>query len=122
MTAPERRFQQDLGQNMRRARLARGLTQQELAGAIGTTRASVANLEAGRQRMSAYVLVLAAGTLGVTTAELIPDAGSEDGGRRPARLAGDVPDAHRMLLTRLLASAADRKDRDASSQAQYRGE
>jgi transcriptional regulator with XRE-family HTH domain len=100
----------------------RGITQQQLAVAIGATRATVANLEAGRQRMSAYALVLAAGALEVSVADLLPIKSERDGLLRATRLPKDVPEAHRTILDRVLASAANGEDFDVATKAQHRRE
>ena len=49
------------------------MSQSALAGQIGFTRSSVANLEAGRQRIALHLLVLLARALRCEPAELIPD-------------------------------------------------
>src|SRR6266540_2423008 len=67
-----RRFYEDVGRRLRRARLAAGLTQQELAVAVDLSRASIANMEAGRQPFPVYTLVLLARALKVPIVELLP--------------------------------------------------
>lgn len=46
----------DLGQRIRERRMRIGLSQAELAERIGQTRASVANLEAGKQRLMLHTV------------------------------------------------------------------
>jgi transcriptional regulator with XRE-family HTH domain len=49
------------------------MSQSALAGRIGFTRSSVANLEAGRQRIALHLLVLLARALDCEPATLIPE-------------------------------------------------
>ncbi len=59
------RFYVDAGQRINKARRDAGLTQQALAAVSGLTRSSVANVEAGRQRIPLHVLASMAKPLGV---------------------------------------------------------
>lgn len=72
------RFYVSVGDRIRSARTAARLTQAELAGRLGLARSSVANIEAGRQRVPLHVFVAIAEALAVDISELIPD-GSESG-------------------------------------------
>ncbi|HEX5566724.1 MAG TPA: helix-turn-helix transcriptional regulator [Streptomyces sp.] len=63
-----------LGQRLLAARRRRGVTQQELADAVGLTRASVANIEAGNQRIQVHTLIAAAQALGLDPAVLLSEA------------------------------------------------
>jgi transcriptional regulator with XRE-family HTH domain len=67
-------FYVQVGQHVRTAREDRGLSQATLARRIGFTRSSVANLEAGRQRVTLHLFVLIARALGVEPDGLLPDA------------------------------------------------
>lgn len=60
---------EDLGRNIRRARLLAGLTQEQLGRAVGLTRTSVNNIEHGRQKVLVHTLLELASACGVT-----PDA------------------------------------------------
>lgn len=116
VVSDSRRFAHELGVALREARTAKGRTQQELADEIGVTRASIANLEAGRQRMSAYYLALAANALGVNPIDLLPKPGTAETPQTPGnRVLKNLPASHRDLVTRLLASAAHEGDSDGSS-------
>lgn len=64
----------DLGGRIREAREARGITQHDLAVAVGLTRGSVANLESGRQRVQVHTLIAAAQALGLDAADLLSQA------------------------------------------------
>jgi transcriptional regulator with XRE-family HTH domain len=66
------RLYADIGIRVRGARTQHGWTQEELAHAVGLTRSSVANLEAGRQRTLAHVMVLIAQALGIPVETLLP--------------------------------------------------
>jgi transcriptional regulator with XRE-family HTH domain len=75
-----------VGANVRDARKRAGLTQADLAAAVRMTRSSIANLEAGRQRIPVHLLVWIGETLGVRPRDLLPDASTFDG----VRLVSDV--------------------------------
>jgi transcriptional regulator with XRE-family HTH domain len=66
-------FYQQLGSAVRRRRLERGLTQGDVAARIvpAVTRASIANLELGHQRVLAHTLVQLSDILGVPVVELL---------------------------------------------------
>lgn len=63
-----------IGENVKRAREARGMTQQGLATKIGFLRTSVANIERGFQRVPIDVLGEIASALGVTLGDLLPSS------------------------------------------------
>jgi transcriptional regulator with XRE-family HTH domain len=67
-----RRFYEEVGRRLRRARLDAGLTQQELANQVELSRASIANIEAGRQQFPLHALILFARALDIKPASLIP--------------------------------------------------
>lgn len=60
-----------VGQNVRRLRLARGLTQEVLAERAGFTQQYISELENGRQNPTAVTLYELASQLGSTPAELV---------------------------------------------------
>ena len=66
-------FYKLVGAKVRSARIEAGLSQATLAGQVGLTRSSVANLEAARQRTSLYHFVLISRALGAEVSELLPD-------------------------------------------------
>lgn len=57
-------FYRELGQRMQAARKALGITQEGLATMFDLTRASIANMEQGRQRAPLHTVVRMAGMLG----------------------------------------------------------
>ena len=66
-------FYRQLGSTVRRRRLERGLTQGDVASRIvpAVTRASIANLELGHQRVLAHTLIQLSEILDVPVAELL---------------------------------------------------
>lgn len=97
----------NLGQQVREARLARGVTQGALAIAVGLTRASVTNLEGGAQRLQVHTLIAVSQALNLDPADLISRALSGE------QLADAIPagaerDARR--LAKRLASVRDQID------------
>ena len=69
-----------LGRRVQTERAGRSMTQEALARRIGLTRSSVANLEAGRQKIQVHILVSIASALRVDLDRLIPESerGSEE--------------------------------------------
>lgn len=65
-------FYQRLGGRIATIRRERNITQDRLAAAVGLSRASVANVEAGRQALAVHMLIAFASVLGKDPAELIP--------------------------------------------------
>lgn len=96
-----------LGAHLAAARKARGVRQADLATAVGLTRASVANIENGVQRVQIHTLVAAAQALGIAPADLITKA-LEGGEPLVQPLPGGQREA--ALLTRRLVAARDHID------------
>jgi transcriptional regulator with XRE-family HTH domain len=73
----DERFYADLGRRLRWHRERRHMTQQQLGEVLDppTTRASIANIEAGKQRVLAHTLVQLADALGASVSELLPSSG-----------------------------------------------
>ena len=67
-------FYERVGVQVREARLENNLTQAALAARISLTRSSIANLEAGRQRIPLHLIVVIADVLGVEASDLIPSS------------------------------------------------
>jgi transcriptional regulator with XRE-family HTH domain len=74
-------FYEQLGATIRRHRLERGLTQGELAARLvpAVTRASIANLELGHQRVLSHTLVQLADALDVPVTDLLGTAHAKSG-------------------------------------------
>jgi transcriptional regulator with XRE-family HTH domain len=98
VTEPEvDQFYKEFGHRVRLARERAGVTQAHLAAAVGLTRSSVANLEAGRQKILLHVLLIMANLLDVEPVELLPEYDEEsvlDLAKLDNRLR-DFPDDHR---------------------------
>lgn len=62
-----------VGSKVRSARLAADLSQEFLAHKVGLTRSSVANLEAGRQRIALHLFAAIANALNKDACELLPE-------------------------------------------------
>ena len=62
-----------LGSTIKARRRVLGLTQHELAKRLGISRASLANMETGRQRVLVHQLYELAGQLNVSVQELLPE-------------------------------------------------
>lgn len=84
------RFYADIGIRVRNARTAAELSQAALADLVGLTRSSVANLEAGRQRIALHLFYMIAQALDTDPQELLPEPG------RPSQLR-DFPDLQEHL-------------------------
>jgi len=65
-------FYAEFGRRLRDLRRAAGLSQQELAARVDISRASVANIERGAQRVALHQAVELAAALGVDPIRLIP--------------------------------------------------
>jgi len=62
-----------VGSKVRSARLAADMSQELLANQVGLTRSSVANLEAGRQRMALHLFVAITYALDKDACEILPE-------------------------------------------------
>jgi transcriptional regulator with XRE-family HTH domain len=77
----------ELGARIRAARLAQGLTQEQLAHAVGVTRSAVAQWETGRAGQVGGNLARIARVLGSSAAYLL--SGEQEAGAAPLPLRGD---------------------------------
>lgn len=71
-------FYVELGARIRALRQEANGTQASLGAATGLTRSSIANLEAGRQRIPAHTLAAIAASLDKTLDELVPEPGAKE--------------------------------------------
>ncbi len=62
----------EIGRRVLEERKALGFTQTDLAQEVGILRTSIANIEAGRQRLPIYMLFRIALALGVSVDDLLP--------------------------------------------------
>jgi transcriptional regulator with XRE-family HTH domain len=81
------------GRRVRAARRAAGLTPTGLGGLVGLSRSSIANLEAGRQRVPIHVIWNLSAALGVPVRDLVPEPVIRTRATNPAvnRLLGQEP-------------------------------
>jgi DNA-binding XRE family transcriptional regulator len=104
-------FYRRFGRAIRRARLDQNLTQADLGRPLDLSRASIANIEAGRQHCSLHAAVVLADTLDVPLTDLLPDADDA-----PLVLAELEPDLDRyrddiaLVLSRVASDTATAKD------------
>jgi transcriptional regulator with XRE-family HTH domain len=66
-------FYAAVGRNVRNVRIRHEVSQTQLANLIGFNRSSVANLEAGRQRIALHLFFLIAEALDARPEEILPD-------------------------------------------------
>jgi transcriptional regulator with XRE-family HTH domain len=64
----------EIGERIRVSRRANRLKQHQLADRVGMSRASLANMEVGRQKILVHQLYAIAVALGLSPADLIPEA------------------------------------------------
>lgn len=67
------RFNEQLGENIRDARIKAGLTQSQLAQLIGMGTSTISNYENGRRYISLETTVVIAIALGVSLQDLVPE-------------------------------------------------
>jgi transcriptional regulator with XRE-family HTH domain len=100
----------DVGDRLRRARTAAGLTTRRLAAVTGVSQAMISTIENGRTTPSIATLFKLADALGVRAQALLPEAGADEvtivreDTSVPVRMSDDSPG----LDGRLLVSGADR--------------
>ncbi|MCW7541669.1 XRE family transcriptional regulator [Aquabacterium sp. A7-Y] len=87
--------------NLRATRLARGLSQEALAGASGVSRRMLVGLENGDTNVSLTTLDRVAAALGVTFAELLRPPGESQKPQPVLAWRGAVPGSHALLLQSL---------------------
>jgi transcriptional regulator with XRE-family HTH domain len=97
----EGEFYRHVGGQVRLLREAAALKQDELALRVGISRASVANVEAGKQAVPLHILIAITETLGASVGELIP---KRDSPRPPGTTLADAPLGVRAFIKELSAS------------------
>jgi transcriptional regulator with XRE-family HTH domain len=70
----EASFYSDLGGRIARARDKAGIDQAHLGRMVGLSRSSISNIEGGRHALKAHLLIRICQVLGVTPADLLPEA------------------------------------------------
>jgi transcriptional regulator with XRE-family HTH domain len=89
-------FYRGFGTKVRQAR-GGGLTQEELAARVKLSRTSIANIEAGRQRVPLHMLHVFAQALGVAPESLLPAHEQPEPAVRPELVADLVPEERRLV-------------------------
>lgn len=69
---PSRRFREEVGLLIKKAREKKDIPQGRLASRIGLTRTSINNIEHGRQRLMLDTLLMISDILNVSIVELLP--------------------------------------------------
>lgn len=73
----EDKFYEEVGQLIMKERLSAGVKQEDLANFLELSRASIVNIEKGRQRPSTFLLINIAKYLKIDFMELIPSVNSK---------------------------------------------
>lgn len=101
----------EFGRRLKAEREDLDIRQETVAGRVGLSRASVANIEAGRQRFPFHIAYQLAAALGVDLSRLLPDpAGLHDFAELPPELLRSVPASDRRWVRDLLSKEAARDD------------
>src|SRR5262245_66476690 len=102
-----------LGQLVQRHRERLGLNQVEVARAIGLSRASIANIETGRQRIPIHHLYRLARALRVDVHALLPEEGAAQIGGidRPIRSAVKLSEHEQAEVARVVGAMKAREKR-----------
>jgi transcriptional regulator with XRE-family HTH domain len=103
----------EIGDIVRRRRKKLGKTQAELAPKLGLSRASVANIETGRQSLLVHQLYALAEALELSPQDLLP-ASSSAPSSGVLKFSGDVSDRQKDQLSRLIADAVPEPEDDDS--------
>jgi transcriptional regulator with XRE-family HTH domain len=99
-------FYEQLGKQIRKARIDAKVTQEQLARALRLTRTSVTNIERGRQPVMTHVLLQIATTLNTTITDLIPATESVSPNRQVKSQLKKLPEQKREWVTRILATSS----------------
>lgn len=100
-TGADGSFYRHVGEQVRRLREGAGLKQEELAARVGLSRASIANVEAGKQAVPLHLFAAITEALGAELAHLLPSTSSPRG--RGTKLRSDVPPVVRMFFEDVVA-------------------
>lgn len=112
MAADDKPFYRALGQRIAQFRKARGLTQQQLADALGIARQTVAHYEGGRLRIAVGLLPTLTEALQITVGDLLEKAaktttnkrkrGPTSALERQIEKIGQLPQAKRRFVMEML--------------------
>jgi transcriptional regulator with XRE-family HTH domain len=98
MALPQGPYYRALGEQVRARRKRQGLTQEQLAAAVGLTRTSITNIEMGRQPVYVHILEKIAQNLRTSVSDFLPDPDTLDTALK-SRLAGLPKDRKDWIAT-----------------------
>jgi transcriptional regulator with XRE-family HTH domain len=105
-------FYEQLGKQIKKAREAAKVTQEQLANTLHLTRTSVTNIERGRQPVMTHVLVQIASALNTNLAELIPSPEAVAPTRKVTSQLKKLDNPEREWVTRILAHSSQTSKKD----------
>jgi transcriptional regulator with XRE-family HTH domain len=106
-------FYREFGDRLRRARMAKGVSQAAVAPGVGLSRTSVANIERGRQRLSLHLLMEFARVLEVEPCDLLPPVHPEPDVKPDRRLREFSPADQEPFLQIMRRVRKEQADGDA---------
>jgi transcriptional regulator with XRE-family HTH domain len=107
-------FYQEFGERLRREREGR-FSQSQLADRVGLSRASIANIERGRQRVPLHMLRVFARELGIEPQSLLPIGPMDEDEPVPLHRIADMHPADADIIVRVVRRAKrERQDADAA--------
>ena len=92
-----------IGKRIQDLRIARGLTQSQLATAISLSRTSITNIENGRQKVLVHTLVEIASALDVRVGDILQTFRSVESAPVKGTVFDKLNDADRKLITTLVS-------------------
>src|SRR5687768_7809828 len=98
-------FYAEVGRRIREARSARQLTQEALARQVQLQRASVANIERGKQKLLLHTFQELCDALRVTPLELLPTLPTSRASEEAEELPSDLSDREKAWVRSLVADA-----------------
>lgn len=99
-TGADGSFYRHVGGQVRRLREDAGMKQDELAARVGLSRASIANVEAGKQAVPLHLFAAITEALGTDVAHLLPARSHGEGDRK---LRPDIPSVVRIFFEDVVA-------------------
>ena len=99
----------EIGRKIKEWRERRGLTQELLASQVLLTRASIANIEKGRQKLPLHTLINIAVALEMQPASLLPELAGESKDDLDTKLKGLPADAKKWIKTTVASPRIEAK-------------